>query len=187
MESLPPSPTTPVPTAATLKKGSTGEAVIALQNRLIELGYLFGKADGVYGTATAQAVAAFQAANKLSKDGVAGSRTQAKLFSSSAAKPKPKATATPAPKATTAPSSSLLKRGDSSDAVKSMQTQLIALGYLTGKADGEFGYKTYQALLAFQRANRLKADGIAGAQTLSILSSDNAVGTALLGSRYLWD
>ena len=166
---------TPVPTAATLKKGSTGEAVIALQNRLIELGYLFGKADGVYGTATAQAVAAFQAANKLSKDGVAGSRTQAKLFSSSAAKPKPKATATPAPKATTAPSSSLLKRGDSSDAVKSMQTQLIALGYLTGKADGEFGYKTYQALLAFQRANRLKADGIAGAQTLSILSSDNAV------------
>ena len=166
---------TPAPTAATLKKGSTGEAVIALQNRLIELGYLFGKADGVYGTATAQAVAAFQAANNLSKDGVAGSRTQAKLFSSSAAKPKPKATATPAPKATTAPSSSLLKRGDSSDAVKSMQTQLIALGYLTGKADGEFGYKTYQALLAFQRANRLKADGIAGAQTLNILSSDNAV------------
>ena len=51
-----------------------------------------------------------------------------------------------------------------------MQTQLIALGYLTGKADGEFGYKTYQALLAFQRANRLKADGIAGAQTLSDLT-----------------
>ena len=166
---------TPAPTAAsvTLKKGSRGEAVTDLQNRLIQLGYLFGKADGIYGTATAQAVAAFQAANKLSKDGVAGSRTLARLYSSSAVKP----TATPAPtaKVTTAPSSSLLRRGDSSSAVKSMQSQLIALGFLKGKADGVFGYKTYQALLAFQRANRLKADGIAGTQTLSALASDNAV------------
>ncbi len=160
-------------TAVTLKKGSTGDAVAALQTRLIELGYLYGKADGVYGTATARAVAAFQAANKLSKDGVAGSRTLAKLYSNSAAKP----TATPAPtaKATPAPASSILRRGDTSAAVKEMQNQLIKLGYLTGKADGVFGYKTYQALRAFQNANKLSVDGIAGADTLNILASSNAV------------
>ncbi len=159
-----------------LRKGSVGQAVSDLQNRLIALGYLYGKADGVYGTATARAVAAFQAANQLSRDGVAGERTLNKLYSSSAVKPtatpKPtvKPTATPKP---TEPSN-VLKQGDSSSAVKAMQQRLIDLGYLTGKADGVFGLKTYQALVTFQRNNALTSDGIAGSQTLSLLDSASA-------------
>ena len=43
------------------------------------------------------------------------------------------------------------------------------MGYLTGKADGIFGSKTTAAVKAFQKANQLKADGVAGAKTLQQL------------------
>ena len=55
--------------------GATGEEVRKLQNRLIELGYMSGKADGVYGQKTANAVKAFQRAARLTVDGIAGSAT----------------------------------------------------------------------------------------------------------------
>ena len=79
-----PAPTA-VPTAAptdipTLKKGSTGEAVKALQERLISLGYLSGTADGDFGPATAQAVKDFQLVNNLTEDGVAGPETIGRIM-----------------------------------------------------------------------------------------------------------
>ena len=63
-----------------LKKGSKGEEVKALQQRLIELGFLNGKADGDYGNKTAKAVSAFQKSAGLPETGIADSNTQAKLF-----------------------------------------------------------------------------------------------------------
>ncbi len=159
----------------TLKKGMTGSDVTKLQNRLIELKYLYGRADGVYGTTTAEAIATFQKQNGLTMDGVAGEKTLTRLYSTSAIA-KPAATATPKPTATATPvPETVLKRGDTSSAVKAMQERLIALGYLSGKADGNFGTQTYQALLAFQRKNGLSADGIAGSKTLEVLSSSRAV------------
>ena len=46
--------------AATLKKGSRGEAVREVQTWLIELGYLNDTADGAFGRKTEAAVKAFQ-------------------------------------------------------------------------------------------------------------------------------
>ena len=43
-----------------------------------------------------------------------------------------------------------------------LQQKLIALGYLTGTADGAYGDATVAAVKAFQSANGLKADGQAG-------------------------
>ena len=151
----------------TLRKGMSGDAVTQLQKRLIELGYLTGEADGKYGRATADAVYNFQKRNGLGRDGVAGPATLALIYSATAATP------TPAPTAT---ASTTLKKGDASDAVKEMQERLIALGYLSGKADGQFGVATYRALQAFQKANGLTADGIAGTKTLNILGSTSALG-----------
>jgi len=44
--------------------------------------------------------------------------------------------------------------------VAQLQERLIALGYLTGKADGIFGEKTKAALIQYQRANGIPATGV---------------------------
>lgn len=59
----------------TLKKGTRGEDVRAMQEMLTKLGYDVGakdgKADGIFGPKTEEAVKAFQAANGLPADGIA--------------------------------------------------------------------------------------------------------------------
>ncbi|MFI5494234.1 L,D-transpeptidase family protein [Actinoplanes sp. NPDC051859] len=62
-----------------LKSGAKGAEVLALQNRLTELGYWNGKADGTFGSLTQQAVFAVQKAAGLTRDGVAGAKTQQAL------------------------------------------------------------------------------------------------------------
>ena len=66
---------TSVPTDATLRAGSTGSSVTALQNALNQLGYNAGTADGKFGASTTAAVMAFQKAKGLTEDGVAGPTT----------------------------------------------------------------------------------------------------------------
>jgi peptidoglycan hydrolase-like protein with peptidoglycan-binding domain len=156
---------TPTPDLSTLKQGSTGNEVKSLQQRLYQLGYLSGNADGNFGSGTAMAVLAFQKANGLNQDGVAGPTTLSKLYSTSAS---------PNPTAAPSPSPALLRQGDSSDAVKSMQMTLIDLGYLNGKADGVFGDQTFLALKAFQSNNGLPSDGVAGEKTLNVLGGSTA-------------
>ncbi|MBR5289328.1 MAG: peptidoglycan-binding protein [Clostridia bacterium] len=64
---------------ATLKKGSTGPEVKALQEKLKALGYDPGTIDGNYGTKTVSAVKAFQKDHLLTVDGIAGMATQAAI------------------------------------------------------------------------------------------------------------
>lgn len=68
----------------TYEKGSKGEGVKAIQERLIELKYLTGKADGGYGDKTAAGVSAFQKVLGLTPTGIADSDTQTRLFGSNA-------------------------------------------------------------------------------------------------------
>ena len=171
-----------VPTAGydTLRPGDGGDAVALLQERLIALGWMTGTADGNYGNDTKEAVRAFQKASGLTIDGSAGPQTLAALYSADA-KAAAKATAKPtaAPKATATPkpgtANATLRKGDKSDAVRSLQARLIELGYLSGKADGVYGKQTFEAVTAFQQANKLSTDGVAGSQTLSKLNSSSAV------------
>ena len=57
------------------KVGSRGTEVKQIQLRLQELGYNPGKADGIYGEQTKQAVVKFQRDNGLAQDGIAGPNT----------------------------------------------------------------------------------------------------------------
>lgn len=68
-------------TSTVLKRGSTGTAVVELQNLLARYGYPVGTADGKFGTNTYRAVVAFQQLNGLKVDGKAGPQTMAKLRS----------------------------------------------------------------------------------------------------------
>jgi peptidoglycan hydrolase-like protein with peptidoglycan-binding domain len=81
--STPPTTTTTAPPPAAedgkLEVGEAGPEVAALQVRLEELGYWLGASDGRYGQLTRQAVMAFQKAEGLGRDGVAGPATQAAL------------------------------------------------------------------------------------------------------------
>ena len=70
----------PEATYQTLRKGSTGDAVKALQTKLKEQGYYTGTISGSYGSDTVAAVTAFQKAKGLTADGIAGSSTQHALF-----------------------------------------------------------------------------------------------------------
>jgi peptidoglycan hydrolase-like protein with peptidoglycan-binding domain len=63
----------------TLKEGSSGPDVTALQQRLQAAGFDPGKVDGEFGPGTEAAVMAFQKSEGLVPDGVAGPRTLAAL------------------------------------------------------------------------------------------------------------
>ncbi len=63
-----------------------------------------------------------------------------------------------------------LRYGDSGSDVRKLQRKLIELGYLEkGEDDSQYGYKTTNAVKAFQKANGLSADGVAGPSTLTNL------------------
>ncbi|MDF2530953.1 MAG: spore cortex-lytic enzyme [Clostridia bacterium] len=66
-------------------------------------------------------------------------------------------------------SSMIVKYGSKGTAVKTVQTKLKSWGYYKGSVDGVFGWKTRSAVIAFQKKNGLKADGIVGAATSKAL------------------
>ena len=140
----------------TVYSGSRGESVKTLQERLNAKGYNAGSVDGIFGKNTRAAVMAFQKANGLAADGIVGKLTWAKLYDTTAA----------LPSASTATGTQpMVYRGSRSDAVRRLQELLNKKGFDCGAVDGIFGSKTYAAVVAFQKANGLSADGIVGPLT----------------------
>ncbi len=132
----------PEPEEPPLRRGSRdgeGEArVTALQQRLAELGYLTGRADGIFGAATEAALQTFQLMNGLEETGELDAATGGALASFRAL---PKPTPTPTP----------LARGAKGEDVKTVQEKLKEYGFLSGKADGDFGADTEKAYKEFQQ------------------------------------
>ena len=67
--------------SSTLYNGCRGDDVRELQQALIDLGFLKGTADGIFGNKTENAVRAFQKKNNLSIDGLAGEKTRSLAIS----------------------------------------------------------------------------------------------------------
>jgi cell wall-associated NlpC family hydrolase len=67
-------------------------------------------------------------------------------------------------------SDSLLKTGSRGSNVVQLQTELNNLGYNVGTTDGIFGVKTQAKVVAFQKAEALRADGIVGLITANTLN-----------------
>ena len=153
---------------STLEFGSRGSDVLKLQKALLSLGYNPNGTDGKFGRGTENAVKAYQKARGLTADGKAGNQTLTKLYAElengGASSDADASVSTPT---TTNPNT--LKYGDSGSRVTEMQTALKKLGYYTSSVDGRFGAGTQRAVIAFQKASGLTADGLAGSRTLELL------------------
>ena len=145
-------------TYPSMREGEEGASVKNLQYTLYELGYYDGSIDGKYGATTADAVREFQIQNNLTPvDGIAGSKTLSKLYSSDAIA----ATASNVEYNTA-------QAGDKGDLVVQIQDCLVQLGFMDS-ITGEYDDATVAAVKAFQSANGLTPDGKSGSMTLQIL------------------
>ncbi len=142
-----------------LRSGASGNQVKTLQTQLQAAGLYSGAIDGKFGTATENAVRAFQRKLGLKVDGVAGTKTLAALSGQNTTED----TAT-----------GTLRPGATGEAVKAMQRRLKTLTLYTGSIDGKYGTGTENAVRAFQRRMGLKVDGIAGQATLQALETAKA-------------
>ena len=176
-----------------LMKGDKGAEVKTMQENLIYVGFSCGKAgcDGDFGKATEDAVKAFQKSNGLTVDGKYGVKSKEKLETLVAKKKKEsEKPATPAytktqfikdvqkaigvtvdgivGKKTLAAVKNLIvskSKNNKHAVVKPLQKYLNAQGFACGTADGIFGTKSHNAVVAFQKKYKLSADGIVGKNT----------------------
>jgi hypothetical protein len=121
-----------------LRSGSSGSAVRTLQYALRAAGYGL-TADGAFGSGTESAVRSFQSSRGLTVDGVVGDNTWYAVLP-------------------------VLREGNSGEAVKGLQRELVDAGYsLT--VDGSFGPATTSAVRGYQSQNGLVVDGVVGNNT----------------------
>lgn len=168
---------------ATLRYGDSGKDVKKMQLALNELGFSTGGSDGKFGPATEKAVRQFQKKYKLKVDGVAGNQTLTLLYDKTGGDEADETPSSPSNGGNSGSSSgssanggkifggdyATLKYGSQGSRVKILQKALNDLGYNAGTADGKFGTGTQKAVTAFQRANKLTADGKAGKKTLQAI------------------
>ncbi|WP_299539018.1 peptidoglycan-binding protein [uncultured Streptomyces sp.] len=136
---------------ATLRSGSTGAQVKAVQQLLNDQGYGAGAVDGIFGSGTTSAVKAFQSARGLTADGVVGAKSWTALLS-----------------AGTTPT---LSQGATGDPVKRLQRALTAALGSTVGIDGSFGPATLTAVRSYQTSRGLSVDGAVGPATWAALQA----------------
>ena len=159
----------------------TGSSVRALQTKLKELGYYTGTVDGDYGDGTTAAVVAFQNANGLTADGIAGKATLNLLYGGSGGGSSGGGTNPDvyAVTATTNGYTTIASNSGSSKAnITALQSSLSSNGYYSGTLDGDYGSVTVNAVKAFQEAKGLRVTGTAGPSTQRLLYG----GTSASGS-----
>ena len=166
-------PSTPGSSQLTvLANGSRGSDVTRLQQRLIELGYLTGTADGDYGENTAKAVREFQYQIAQNEDGVANVELQERLYAADA---RPYVEYFD------------LEEGAVGEDVLAIQLRLIELGYLRNteaNTDGEYGPMLTSAISLFKTQMGLRPeeiDGKADIEFQRLLFSDHALQYRVIG------
>ena len=177
----------------TLRYDMRSDAVLKLQQDLSKLGYYSGTISGHFGSKTEAAVMSFQKANGLSADGVAGEKTLAAISSklkggsSSGSSNNSSSSSSSGSNSSSSSTSSLLntsitlQQGTKNDEVLKLQNMLTSLGFYTGNKTGNFGEKTADAVIAYQKSKGLTADGIAGKKTLAAINADYS-GSSVIGN-----
>jgi len=147
----------------TLKKGMTHTDVIALQQKLSELGFLTEKEfTNYFGNKTEEAVKKFQQSVGMTTDGTAGKQTLTAIE----IKIKQKNLI---PEGFTQ-----LQAGDTGELVKLVQQKLQQLELYKGEPTSSFDDATKEAVTKFQTANGLDATGVVDKATLLKLNTASA-------------
>lgn len=156
----------------TLEYGSRGTEVKELQKALLSLGFDPNGTDGKFGSGTKAAVKAYQKSRGLTADGKAGNITLSLLYSEvDGSANAGSSSGSVSSGETTSTNPNTLQYGSSGSRVTELQNNLNKLGYSVGTADGKFGAATKRAVIAFQSAHGLTPDGLAGAQTLALITA----------------
>ena len=144
-------------------KGTQGDDIERIQQRLYELGYLAtaDQVTGNFGDSTEAAVLKLQEVNGLGQDGKVGQKTINLLYSDEI---RP----------------NFLSYGEKSEVVLACQERLKELGYLTTTPDGAYGEDTAVAVKQFQARNDQVVDGYLGPSTRIALNSPSARANGLM-------
>lgn len=152
-----------------LRVGHGGARVRDLQQRLQGLGHAIPSSErGTFGSATEEAVRAFQTERRIRVDGLCGRETWARLVEAG------------------------YQLGDRTlyqrvpmlrgDDVVALQHRLNGLGFDAGREDGIFGPDAAAAVTEFQHNAGLTADGICGAVTLEAIGRVDRLASGSIAS-----
>ena len=125
----------------------TTAVVIELQQVMTNLGYYTGPINGVYGSATTEAVKTMQTDLGVTPDGVYGPETHNAL------------------------------KGKGAGIVSSLQTALTTYGYYAGPIDGQYSEATQEAVKKLQTDVGVTPDGKFGPETATAFDEAVANGT----------
>ena len=140
------------------------DSVAAIQQRLIDLGYLDGTATGTQDAATQLAVKLFEEACGQLPSGALSESILALLQSESAPRFE-----------TLSGRYANLIEGSSGDDVQRLQQRLVDLGFATGTPNGQYGAATSASIRLFQAANGMEENGVGSAYLQAVLYSSFAL------------
>ena len=128
------------PATWTALKQALPMPVKEVQQRLIDLGYLSGSADGQWGERSKAALSLFQRLHDLKVTGIIDAASVERLSTGRSLPP-------------------AVSSGEQGDQVLALQQRLIRFGFMAGQADGKYGKTTQEAVRALQR--HLRQQGLA--------------------------
>ncbi len=145
-------------TSPAQRLGEKSQAVLNTEKLMRKLGYKSVKADGIFDKATQAASRKFEKRFPgMGDDGRIGAGQLKRMKQVLRAKEHPGSGPT-------------LKKGYKGAPVKRLQQRLEKMGFDVGKVDGVFGEGTRKAVIRFERAFGLKADGVVGKGTWKYLA-----------------
>jgi peptidoglycan hydrolase-like protein with peptidoglycan-binding domain len=164
----------------TLRRGSSGSDVEALQKLLAAAGVYNGTTTGKFDAKTFTAVRRFQRNNRLIVDGIVGARTWSTLLDNNgttASGPfnkEPFTDGEPSlspntPSNEEQVTASGLQQGSRGAQVRELQQRLRELGYFNGRSTGNFGPLTKAAVIQLQQDSGLTANGVVDESTKAAL------------------
>src|SRR5919112_4128555 len=142
-----------------LRRGDSGPAVVEIRGMLTRFGLLGAPSDEAadhFDPVVEHAVRAFQQQRGLITDGIVGPATYRALRDATY-------------RLGDRPLAFLMAQPVTGDDVFALQERLLEMGYDAGRANGEFGQQTEQALRSFQRDYGLTSDGMCGPNTVRAL------------------